>query len=173
MERRYQSTNPAIGVLLILMGLAFFGVTQGAFDFNARTTWPVFPIMAGVALLALAYTGGNLWRRAGMVLGGTIPLLVGVFFLLFNTGFLPNEMRRLWPVFPLIVGVAFFSAYFASEGQQRFYLIPGSVLTLVALIFGAILWSGHSYGSIGQVWPIFLILAGVLLLLGNFRRVKE
>lgn len=173
MERRYQNTNTAVGVLLILLGLAFFVVTQGAFELNWRTTWPVFPTIAGGFLIVLAYTSPNLWRRAGMVLGGTIPLLIGIFFFLFNIGVLPNEMKRLWPVFPLIVGVAFFAAYFASEGQQRFYLIPASILTLVALVFGSLLWSGNTYGAIGQVWPIFLILAGVLLLFGNFRRKQQ
>lgn len=174
MRKSLDNTNTAIGVLLILMGLAFFVVTQGVVDLNWRTIWPVFPTITGVFLIALAYTSPNLQRRAGLVLSGTTPLLVGVFFFLMNTGVLSrSDMGKLWPVFPLIVGIAFFAAYFVSERQQRFYLIPGAILTLVALVFGALLWSGGSYGTIGQVWPIFLIIAGVLLLLGNFRRSSE
>jgi hypothetical protein len=76
-------------------------------------------------------------------------------------------------VFPLIVGVAFFAAYFASGRQQWYYLIPASACTLVAVVFGGLLWSGASYSVLGQVWPIFLIIAGVLLLFGNMRRVRD
>ncbi len=171
MSRRSDSTTTAVGVLLILLGLVFFAVTQGVFSLNWRTVWPIFPILAGVFLLVLAYTSPNLLRRAGLVLGGTIPLLIGIFFFMITNDVLSrNDMGRLWPVFPLIVGIAFFAAYLASGRQQWYYLIPGSVLTVVAFVFGALLWSGTSYGALGQVWPVFLILAGVFLLFGNFRR---
>lgn len=174
MKKSFESINTAVGVLLILLGLVFFVVTQGAFDLNWRTAWPVFPFIAGVFLLVLAYTSPNLYRRGGLVLGGTIPLLIGIFFFMTTTGLLSrNDMDKLWPVFPMIVGIAFFAAYLASERQQWYYLIPGSACTLVGVVFAALLWSGASYSVIGQVWPIFLILAGVLLLFGNMRRVRE
>ena len=50
-------------------------------------------------------------RRAGLVIGGTIPLLVGAFFFATTIGILSwEDQGRLWPVYLLIVGVAFFRA---------------------------------------------------------------
>ncbi|HKP53721.1 MAG TPA: hypothetical protein VJ183_13850 [Chloroflexia bacterium] len=174
MQWRYGNSTTAVGVLLILMGLVFFAVTQGAFDLEWRTIWPIFPTITGVFLLLLASQTTDNTRRASLVLAGAIPFMVGLFFFTTTTGILPrNEMGRLWPIFPLIVGVAFFAAYFASGSQTKYYLIPGTILMLVGLVFGGILLSGASYGALGQVWPIFLIIAGVLLLFTNFRRGRS
>jgi len=41
----------------------------------------------------------------GMITGGLIVLGVGVLFLLRNLGFIPG-FHVIWPVFPIIVGVA-------------------------------------------------------------------
>jgi len=41
----------------------------------------------------------------GMITGGLIVLGVGVLFLLKNFGFIPG-FRVIWPVFPIIVGIA-------------------------------------------------------------------
>lgn len=41
----------------------------------------------------------------GMMIGGLIVLGVGVLFLLHNLGYVP-DFEILWPVFPIIVGVA-------------------------------------------------------------------
>ena len=173
METKYRDTSTAVGVLLILLGLVFFVVTQGAFDLNWRTAWPIFPMVAGVFLLVLAFLSPEPWRRSSLVLAGTVPLLVGLFFFSRTTGFVTDEMSKLWPVFPLIVGAAFFAAYLASEGRARYYLVPAGILAVVGLVFGAILWTGGSYSILGQIWPVFLIIAGVLLLFGNMRRSKS
>ena len=44
-------------------------------------------------------------ERRGMLIGGLITLGVGLIFLLINLGILP-EMRDMWPMIPIIVGVA-------------------------------------------------------------------
>ena len=41
----------------------------------------------------------------GMLIGGLIVLGVGVLFLLHNLGIIP-DMDVVWPVFPIIVGIA-------------------------------------------------------------------
>jgi hypothetical protein len=41
----------------------------------------------------------------GMLMGGVIVLGVGVIFLLHNLGIIP-EMDVVWPIFPIIVGLA-------------------------------------------------------------------
>jgi len=41
----------------------------------------------------------------GMLIGGLIVAGIGVFFLLRNLGIIP-DIGRMWPVIPIIVGVA-------------------------------------------------------------------
>lgn len=102
----------------------------------------------------------NAWI-AGLVLIG-----IGVIFLLNQfTGF---ELNNWWALFILIPALgAFGNAFrtrqangsFGKEGRGS--LIGGLILTFVASIFLFELdW--------GQVWPVFLILAGVGILLSGF-----
>lgn len=43
--------------------------------------------------------------RSGMLTGGLIVLGVGVLFLLVNLDIIP-DLGKMWPVFPIIVGLA-------------------------------------------------------------------
>jgi hypothetical protein len=173
MERQNSSSSMVAGVILIVLGLVFFAVTQGAFKLSWGNFLPVFPIVAGGIVLFQALYARDSAHRAGLVLGGTIPFLVGVFFLCITLGlFSWRDMGSLWPVFPLIVGVAFWAAFFVSGLQQRGYLIPAIVLTLVGMVFLGITLTSVGYGVLGKLWPLFLILAGVLLLTQRFWRTK-
>ena len=101
-------------------------------------------------------------------------LLLGTFFFATTTGVLSwSDQGSLWPIYPLIVGVAFFAAYFASGREQAGYLVPGAILSLVGLVFLGITLTGASYDYIGKIWPIFLIIAGVILLVGPRLRWTE
>lgn len=102
----------------------------------------------------------NAWL-AGLVLIG-----IGIIFLLNQfTGF---RLDNWWALFILIPAFgAFGNALRARQAHGRFgregrgSLIGGLVLTFVASIFLFELdW--------GQVWPVFLILGGVGVLLGSF-----
>ena len=75
-----------------------------------------------------------------------------------------SDQGTLWPIYPLVVGLAFLAAYLASGFKMIGYLIPGVILSLVGLVFLGIYWTGAPYEYIGNIWPIFLILAGVLIL---------
>ncbi|HEX8600666.1 MAG TPA: DUF5668 domain-containing protein [Chloroflexia bacterium] len=161
----YQNSSVAGGLTLIVLGLIFFAVTQGALDLNWGNVWPAFIMLAGVAALVRAFTVSDVRARSGIVLGGMIPLLLGAFFFAITLGLISwGDQGTLWPIYPLIVGVAFFAAYFASGRQMTGYLIPGGILTLVALAFLGIMLSDASFGAIGKLWPIFLIFGGLLLL---------
>ncbi len=43
--------------------------------------------------------------RRGMLIGGFITLGVGIFFILHTFGIIP-DMGRMWPIFPIIVGIS-------------------------------------------------------------------
>lgn len=162
------------GGILIVLGVVFLLVTQGAINLNMGMLWPVFPILAGAFVLYRAFAASDPFARSGLVLGGTIPLLVGFFFFTITLGiFQWNDMGMLWPMFPLIVGVAFVAAYLASSREQVAFLIPASILIIVAVTFFTILQVGGSYSAIGKMWPLFLVMAGVILLVVPMLRSRR
>jgi steroid 5-alpha reductase family enzyme len=170
----YADSTAVAGVMLVLLGIVFFAVTQGVFNVSWGNIWPVFPMLAGVFLLGLAFTQPNNATRSGLVFAGTIPFLIGIFFFLTTTGILDTRARGdLWPVYPLIVGVAFLGAYFASNMQQRYYLFPAAILFAVGGVFLILKLTDTSYSYIGKLWPLALIILGVAMLFPRLRRVER
>ena len=55
-------------------------------------------------------------ERRGMIIGGLITMGVGVLFLLHNFDVIPG-MQKMWPVIPVIVGVALIIGAF-SKGKK-------------------------------------------------------
>ena len=56
-------------------------------------------------------------ERRGMLIGGLITLGVGLIFLLINLDILP-EMRDMWPMIPIIVGVALIIGSFYKDKKS-------------------------------------------------------
>jgi hypothetical protein len=161
----YRSSSVVIGLMLIVLGLAFFAATQGAFGLDWGNIWPLFPIVVGIGLLVAAFVADNANSRAGLVVPGTIALLLGSFFLATTTGILSwSDQGTLWPIYPLIVGVSLLAAYAVSGFRQPGYLIPGLIVSMVGLVFLGVVLTGTAYDYIGKIWPIFVIIAGVLIL---------
>lgn len=161
-----KNSSSLAGVMLVVLGLLLLAVTQGAFALNWSSIWPVFPMLAGLALLGLSFSSETPAVRSSMVFSGMIPVLVGIFFFTITLGiFSWRDMASLWPVFPLIVGIAFLAGYLAGNRMQNAYLVPGAGLVIIAVTFLTILQVGGSYSAMARLWPVFLIMAGVLLLI--------
>lgn len=170
----YLNSSVAGGLALIVLGLILFAVTQGMFEISLGNLWPAFLVLAGALALVRAYTVPDPGARAAMVLGGTILLLLGAFFFATTLGLISwGDHGTLWPIYPLIVGVAFFAGYFASGRQLTAFLIPGGILAFLALVFLGIMLAGSSFAVIGRLWPLFLIIGGVLLLVMPRMSVKR
>lgn len=103
-------------------------------------------------------------REGGAWIWGVFLILMGAVFLLDNTGMI--DLQNWWALFILLPAIGSFQAawsQYRSAGDRltaaaRGSLIGGFVITMVALIF----LFGLNFGSL---WPLFLILGGVLLLL--------
>lgn len=153
-------------LFLIFIGAVFLLRSFRLFQWH--DVWPV--LLFGVGFLLLCSAIGR--KDKGAVFPGTILIFVGAFFFLWKNYYLPWYMDELWPVFPLIVGMAFFVLFLFSPKEWG-VLIPAAILTCVSAIFflnnfGTLPWS--AWALIGRTWPVVLIIIGVLILVSHTRK---
>jgi hypothetical protein len=107
-------------------------------------------------------------RSAGRLVFGLIVLVVGVLLLAGNLGF--DVPRRVWTYWPLVlVGLGLIRLLWPGSPDER----RSGVGLLVAGIYCSISeW--HLFGlHWGSAWPVFLIAAGLSMLLRGPRRRRE
>ena len=69
MQTRQVSNGATVaGIVLIVLGLVFFVVTQGAFDLNWSNIWPIFPMLVGGGMLTMAFSADSNAARAGITI---------------------------------------------------------------------------------------------------------
>jgi hypothetical protein len=151
------------GASLLFLGAWFALRSIGAPLPGIDAMWPIFPTLVGAAFLL----GFALQPRAwGLVLPGTMVLLVGGFFFAFTLGPLDwTDMSRLWPVFPLIVGLSFVAMWLASLFRHWGLLVP-ALLGISTGVLGLGLTTtplGEVVGMVG--WPVVFLATGASLVL--------
>lgn len=131
--------------------------------------WPIFPILAGLAFLTGYVASG--FKDAGLAFVGTAAILVGLFFFGFSLGYWEwAQMAQLWPVFPMIGGVAFL-VLFLAEGRARDAGVLGvGCAAIVVGVVGLALAFGLVGDQILRYWPLLLVFVGVISLLGALLR---
>lgn len=161
-----------VGSILVGLGLLFLVGRFWPGMPGLDRLWPIFPVAGGTMFL-LQYLAGGL-RDPGLVFPGVSALGVGFFFFLFTLGpFDFEQMERLWPVFPLIGGIAFFWTWIASFGRRIGLLVPAVLsgcVGVIGLLF-TVTPVGPALALLG--WPLlligigfgFVLLAGVGVLL--------
>jgi hypothetical protein len=133
--------------------------------------WPIFPFMFGLAFLVTYWSGE---RDCGLVWPGTFGLLLGSFFFLFSFGvFEWEQMSELWPVFPLIAGLAFLATWIAGGLRDTGLLVPA----VIAITLGTV-GLGFELGAIdartiGMLWPLALVVLGALMIVRALRRTPR
>jgi hypothetical protein len=149
-------------------GLIGFGAWMALAEIGAPVPdleqgWPAFPIYAGLAF----WLGWLLDRRAfGLVLPGTLAILTGAFFLPFSFGLLDwSAMERYWPVFPLIVGLAFVAMWIAARLRYWGLLIPAGIFLSAGII--ALPITATPFGSVVEIvgWPVAILAVGATVTL--------
>jgi hypothetical protein len=120
--------------------------------------WPLFPLLAG-----LSFWGGYVatgFKDGGLVFVGTTATLIGLFFFGFTLGYWEwAEMSTLWPVFPLIGGVAFFILFLAERDLGA--LAVGCIALTVGLV-GLAVTFGFVGSDIVKLWPLLLVFGGLV-----------
>jgi hypothetical protein len=153
-----------------------------------RATTGIVLIVVGILAL-LASLG------FGEIFGEAIPALVGVFFLILyavgraNWALYPGafttpvgvvtflaargtNMELWWPLFVAAPGFGFLIIRLAKP-WNRWAIYPAAVLILLAGVFFT--FSSHALRWLyvdfaGKLWPVLLILLGLMLILRSFRR---
>ena len=157
-----RSGNVIGGLVLIALGIWFFLSTLGVRLPDVGNFWPIFPTLAGLAFI-VAYARQ---RDAGLLIPGVGAFLIGLFFFLFTLGsFEWSQMGQLWPVFPLIGGLAFLAAYLSERDAGLLIPAVGGVGVGVIGLFFTL--SGLSLAWLGTFWPVILILVGIFVLAQN------
>jgi hypothetical protein len=127
--------------------------------------WPIFPILGGLAFFAAYIATGC--KEGGLALVGTAAILVGLFFFGFTLGpWQWEQMAQLWPVFPLIGGLAFVVLFWAEgRGRDVGVLALGCAAIVVGLV-GLAITFGVLPSDIIKLWPLLIILVGLIGLIG-------
>lgn len=155
-ERRGNDGRWIGGIILILIGLGLLA-NQFVPDIGRYA-----PLVVGLGLLIIFLVT----RNAGALIGGSIVTGIGI-------GLLMDEQfpatNGSW--IPLCLGLGFLAIWvfggLLRMPEARFWpLIPGGILTFVGIAA-----LGGLSSDIGQyLWPVVLILIGVVSIAGSFRR---
>lgn len=163
MTRRFRSLFP--GLLLLAVGGWLLAQNLKVPLPDIRSLWPAFPIIGGMALLGDYFASGR--QDSGKVFVGVAAILVGAFFFMFTLGYWSwGSMEQSWPLFVLIGSVAFFAQWLA-EPSRRSVLLPAVIALAVGLSFlpaTSGLLPDTLARQILQLWPLALVIAGVVLL---------
>jgi hypothetical protein len=130
--------------------------------------WPIFPTLAGLAFMAAYFMRSDNEDGPFYLIPGVGAFLTGIFFFFFTFDvFEWAAMGRLWPVFPLIGGIAFSATWLAGGRKESSLLVPvGGALT-VGIISLIITLGGFSIALIVNYWPVILIVIGLGILARN------
>lgn len=152
-----------IGLLLVVVGLVFLVARVGG-----GTAWPLFVIVPGAAMLALALGGPR--RNAGLAVPGSIVSAVGLILLVQQATGTFHAWSYAWGLVLASVGVGTFLQASIEEnaaGQRE-----GMQLTVLGLAlfaaFGAffelIVFGDALRGVLGWALPLALIAGGAWML---------
>ena len=127
--------------------------------------WPLFPILAGLGLFAGYVTSGA--KDGGLAFLGTAAILSGLFLFGFTLGVWTwQEMATLWPVFLLIVGIAFLVAFLAERRSRDLGVLGLGCAAVAAGVLGLGVTRGLLGSDIVKLWPLLLVLVGLFSLAG-------
>ncbi len=161
------------GLILILVGLLFLLLQTSpeiAAQFNMEIQWPLVIVAVGILFLVGAILGTASLAVPGVIISG----LGGLFYYQNLTGNWAS-WAYAWTLIPGFVGLGMILMGLLDR-EQRSAIRGGVTLLLISLIMFA-LFGGFlgGFGLFQKYWPVLLILAGIMILLGrrSGKRSKE
>jgi len=95
--------------------------------------------------------------RVGVVWAGLSLIGLGAAFLLAQS----FGWGRIWPIFPLIGGLAFLGSYVATGFTDGGLAFVGTAATLIGLFFFGFTLGVWEWADMGRLWPVFPIIGGI------------
>ncbi len=149
-DKKRRSLLP--GILLICVGSLF--LLANFVDVGLSTMWPGAILAVSLVFFFMAFRDRT---KFGLLMPATVLLVVsGIFIACEWEGW--YMMNLLWPLFMMAPGLGFFMLYYFGN-KDRGLLIPAGILTGLGVIF-LLEQSDHA-----RLWPLILILVGLVLLL--------
>ena len=149
------------GLILIALGIIFLLGNLEVFHFDWDVIWTYFIIILGIIFWIGYFTDRS---KIGLLMPGTVLLTVGLVFHYAATRDW-DAMNHLWPFFILAPAFGFY-AMFLFGTHERGLLVPAGILTILGLVF---LLQSYDY-SLRFIWPLALIVIGVILLFKGPRK---
>ena len=151
------------GIILISIGLLFLATNLNLIWIDWEDIWYEFWTLWPLAILVggVLFWLGWLKNRNdyGLLMPGTIMIIYGLlFWYCMEFGWWRMGEDRLWSLFIIAPGLGFFAMY-ALGKQEKGFLVPAIILTLLGVFF---LTGPYSWRIL---WPVVLILIGVRLLM--------
>lgn len=157
------------GLILILIGALLLIHKLTPYSFGWYEIYPLILISMGV----LFFVSIIHKRDKGAIFPGTIFFLLGLFFFLRNYEIIPYYyMREVWPMFLIILGLAFVAIFITKPGDWG-VLIPAGIFLFLGIVFllrkfYIIYWD--IWDIIADYWPVILIIIGGGIILGALKR---
>ncbi len=156
-----------VGLSLIIVGLTFFSVNfiEG---FDKRLLWPIFLVIPIIFMVFDYFTEPDSRKDRIFPIVMLVQLLI--FFMIWTVGFQYRYMERAWPFFILMSGIGALSLYYV-KGSGRLLFIALSLVTL-AIAFLLFTVGPFDIYMLHKIWPLFLVVAGLFVILFYFKIKK-
>jgi hypothetical protein len=162
-----------LGVLLIVLGALFFVGQAVGFD-PGPFGWPFFVIIPGLAVSGAGLAAGGPTGERITPLGAAVTM-IGVILLYQNTADHFESWAYAWAlVFPTSIGLG--QMLYGSLKERKDMVMTGGRSALIGaalFVVGAFFFelivgiSGFGFGLDRYGWPLGLLIAGIVLLVGG------
>jgi len=108
------------------------------------------------------------WGQGGAWIAGLILIGLGILFLLRNFGVPIPE--NWWAIFLVLPGIgALWTAWriYEHDGRMTGSAVSTTVVGLVLILLGGSFLAGFNWGAL---WPVILIVLGIGVVAGGYRR---
>jgi hypothetical protein len=99
--------------------------------------------------------------RLGFIVAGLVLIGLGAVLLLARW----VGWEKIWPVFPLLGGLAFLAGYAASGFKETGLVFVGTVAVLIGLFFFGFTLGFWEWADMVRLWPVFLLIGGLAFVL--------
>lgn len=106
--------------------------------------------------------GDNAMKNRGILLIGSVMILIGLVGLLTNFNIVTINWGQSWPLSILILGILFELSFFIKGRKDPGLLVPGGILITYGILF--YFCSSNGFKLMDTLWPLFLMGPAIGLL---------